>query len=231
MGSTVYVGFAITSHSAVAYSTGYFTNASIGAVGGSSALGPDSPGNQAPSVSLTSPASGASFAAPAAITLNATASDPDGAIAVVEFYSGSVLLGSDYSSPYSFTVSGVPANTYSFTAVARDVEGAMTVSSERVVSVTSGAARTSQAIFVPSANEALAVSHYVLEVFPAGADPNTSNPIASLDLGIPPVVNGESRADITTFVAGLPPGTYFATVSAVGSGGSTRSAPSPQFSR
>jgi hypothetical protein len=152
-------------------------------------------------------------------------------VAVVEFYSGSVFLGSDSSSPYSFTVSGVPANTYSFTAVARDVEGAMTVSSERVVSVTSGATRTSLAVFVPSANHATAVSHYVLEIFSAGADPNTANPIATLDLGIPPVVNGECRVDITTFVAGLPPGNYFATVTAVGSGGTTTSAPSPQFSR
>jgi len=86
------------------------------------------------------------------------------------------------------------------------------------------------AVFVPSSNEATAVSHYVLEVFPVGANPSTSNPIASLDIGLPPVVNGESRADITAFVAGLPPGNYFATVTAVGSGGSTESAPSPQFS-
>ena len=47
-----------------------------------------SPGNQPPSVSLTSPASGASFAAPATITLNATATDPDGCSG-----SGGVLLG------------------------------------------------------------------------------------------------------------------------------------------
>ena len=162
MGSTVYVGLAITSHSAVAYSTAYFTNASIGAVDGPPAA---VTGNQPPSVSLTSPASGASFAAPATITLSATATDPDGGVAVVEFYSGSVFLGSDSSSPYSFTVSGVPASTYSFTAVARDLEGAMTVSSERVVSVGSGGSKT--AVFVPSANQDTAVSHYVLEVFPS----------------------------------------------------------------
>ena len=84
---------------------------------------------------------------------------------------------------------------------------------------------------MPSSNQATAVSHYVLDVFPVGANPSTSNPIASLDIGLPPVVNGESRADITAFVAGLPPGNYVATVTAVGSGGSTESAPSPQFSR
>jgi Bacterial Ig domain len=228
MGSTVYVGFAITSHSAVAYSTAYFTNvaAEIGATGGSPV---PSPGNQPPSVSLTSPASGASFAAPATFTLNATASDPDGGVAVVDFYSGSVHLGSDYSSPYSFTVYGLPATTYSFTAVARDHEGAMTVSSERVVTV--GGSGPKFAVFVPSPNQATAVNHYVLDVYAVGTDPYASSPTASLDLGLPPVVNGESRVDITTFVAGLPPGNYVATVIAIGSGGSAESAPSPQFSR
>ena len=230
MGSTVYVGFAITSHSAVAYSTAYFTYASIGAVGDPpDGPPPAGPGNQSPSVTLTSPASGASFAAPATITLNATATDPDGGVAVVEFYSGSYLLGSDSSSPYSLTVYGVPANTYSFTAVARDLDGAMTVSSERVVSV--GGSGPKFAVFVPSANQATSVNHYTFDVYPVGTDPYASNPIASLNLGLPPVVNGESRVDITTFVAGLPPGNYVATVIAIGSGGSAESEPSPQFSR
>ena len=44
--------------------------------------------NIAPSVSLTAPANGASFSAPATITLSASASDPDGSIAKVEFYRG-----------------------------------------------------------------------------------------------------------------------------------------------
>jgi hypothetical protein len=64
-----------------------------------------------------------------------------------------------------------------------------------------------------------------------GADPNTSNPVASLDLGLPPVVNGEVRADITAAVSALPPGNYFATVTAIGPGGYAPSAPSPTFSR
>ena len=234
MGSTVYVGVAITSHSPVAYATAHFLAASIGAGGGSPGAGPGpapgpGPGNQSPSVSLTSPAFGANFSAPAAIPLTAAASDPDGYVAAVEFYWGPYLLGSDSTSPYSMTWYGIPAGSYSLIAVARDNAGAMTVSSERVVSVGNGS-RTATAVFVPSWNEATAVSHYVLDVFPVGANPNTSNPIASLDIGLPPVVNGESRADITAFVAGLPPGNYFATVTAVGSGGSTESAPSPQFS-
>jgi regulation of enolase protein 1 (concanavalin A-like superfamily) len=228
MGSTVYVGFALTSHSTVAYSTGYFTNASIsgGSGGGSSPV----PGNQPPQVSLTSPASGATFAAPATFTLTASASDSDGGVAVVEFYSGDYLLGSDSTSPYSVTLYGIPSGTYSFTAVARDVAGAMTVSSERIVYV-GNATRTSQAVFVPSANQAQAVSQYYLSIFPVGADPNASNPVAFLDLGLPPIVNGEVRVDITATVSALPTGNYFATVTALGPGGYATSAPSPTFSR
>jgi regulation of enolase protein 1 (concanavalin A-like superfamily) len=235
MGSTVYVGFALTSHSS-ASSTAHFTNASIsgsGGSGGSSGGSTPPPGNQAPQVSLTSPASGATFAAPASITLTATASDPDGAVAVVEFWAGPILLGSDTTNSYSFTVNGVPAGTYGFTAVARDNSGAMTVSSEHAVYVGSGSGSSgaSEAVFVPSANQAEAVSHYVLNVFNVGADPYASNPVASVDLGLPPIINGEAHADISGVMSGLPPGNYFATVTAIGGGGEATSAPSPAFSR
>ena len=55
--------------------------------------------NQVPSVVLTSPANGAQFTAPASITLNANASDPDGTIARVEFYNGSTKLGQATAAP------------------------------------------------------------------------------------------------------------------------------------
>ncbi|HYO70609.1 MAG TPA: Ig-like domain-containing protein, partial [Archangium sp.] len=54
----------------------------------------------APTVSLTSPAAGASVPAP--VTLSANASDNVG-VARVEFYEGATLLGSDTTSPYSFS--------------------------------------------------------------------------------------------------------------------------------
>jgi regulation of enolase protein 1 (concanavalin A-like superfamily) len=224
MASTVYAGLALTSHTALGYATADFTNVTINA-GGSSVLG-----NQSPLVSLTSPAYGASFVAPATIALTADASDPDGGIAGVDFYAGATLIGSDSSSPYSVTWSGVPAGSYSLTAVAKDLSGAVTASSERIIWV-NDSAQPRQAVFMASSNHATAVSHYVLDVFPAGADPNASNPVAGQDLGLPAVVNGECRADITQLMAGLPPGTYVATVTAIGDGGSARSAPSAPFSR
>ena len=48
--------------------------------------------NKPPTVTIASPANGATFTAPATIGLAATASDAEGPIAKVEFYSGTTLL-------------------------------------------------------------------------------------------------------------------------------------------
>jgi hypothetical protein len=91
-------------------------------------------GNVLPTVSITSPASGATFTAPASITIDATASDSDGTVTKVDFYQGSTLLGTDTTSPYSFTWSNVSAGSYSLTAVATDNAGGTKTST--AVSVT-----------------------------------------------------------------------------------------------
>jgi hypothetical protein len=87
------------------------------------------------------------------------------------------------------------------------------------------------AVFTPSSNHATAVDSYVLDVFPAGADPNVTYPVGTHYLGKPPISNGEIRADISSTIQTLAPGTYIATVTAVGIAGSARSDPSPHFTR
>ena len=94
------------------------------------------PPNQAPTVSLTSPANGATFTAPATITVTATASDPDGTVATVEFYAGTTLIGTSATSPYSVTWNSVPTGSYSLTAVAQDNAGATTTSAAGAITVT-----------------------------------------------------------------------------------------------
>src|SRR5204863_4423853 len=59
--------------------------------------------NQAPAVSITSPASGAMFTTPANITVNTIAADTDGTITKVELFNGTTLVGTDTTSPYDFT--------------------------------------------------------------------------------------------------------------------------------
>ena len=96
--------------------------------------------NPPPTVALSAPASGATYAAPATISLAATASDTNGAVTKVEFFAGGTLVGTDTTSPYTFTWSNVPAGTYALTAKATDNGGASSVSAARTVTVTSNAA-------------------------------------------------------------------------------------------
>jgi glucose/arabinose dehydrogenase len=84
--------------------------------------------NQPPTVAITNPAPGASFAAPASITVDANASDGDGSVAKVEFFRGSTKIGEDASAPYSVVWSGPTAGSYALTAVATDNLGATTTS-------------------------------------------------------------------------------------------------------
>ncbi|MEO7600112.1 MAG: DNRLRE domain-containing protein [Opitutus sp.] len=95
------------------------------------------PGNVLPTVSITSPAAGATFNAPASITIDATAADSDGTVTQVAFYQGASLLGTDTTSPYSFTWSGVAAGSYSLTAKATDNVGGIQTSTAIPVTVNS----------------------------------------------------------------------------------------------
>jgi hypothetical protein len=95
--------------------------------------------NASPNVTITSPTAGSAFTAPATITIQATASDPDGTVSRVEFWSGGSLLGSDTSGPYSFTWNNVSSGSYSLTARAVDDQGATATSAAVNISVTSAA--------------------------------------------------------------------------------------------
>jgi len=88
-----------------------------------------------PTVTLTQPTNGASFTAPATVTLAATGSDADGTVTKVGFFNGSAKLGEDTTAPYSLTWSGVAAGTYTITARATDDLGATTTSAPAAITV------------------------------------------------------------------------------------------------
>src|SRR4029079_11771582 len=87
-------------------------------------------------VSLSSPASGATFTAPASVSIAASASDSDGTVARVDFFANGTLLGTDTAAPYTFAWSNVAAGTYNLTAVATDNAGATGASA--AVSINAG---------------------------------------------------------------------------------------------
>ncbi|MFA4945905.1 MAG: Ig-like domain-containing protein, partial [Lentisphaeria bacterium] len=98
--------------------------------------GVTTPANVPPVVSLTGPANGANYSAPASITIAANASDSDGTVSRVYFYAGSKYLGQSTVAPYSLTWNNAPAGDYSLTAMAYDNRSAVTTSSVVTVHVT-----------------------------------------------------------------------------------------------
>src|SRR5262249_37863019 len=90
-------------------------------------------GNTPPSVTITAPASGASYGWPTTIVLTATAADADGSVAQVRFYDGATLVATDTASPYTASLANPVPGTHALTAVAVDNNGASTTSG--VVSV------------------------------------------------------------------------------------------------
>ena len=94
--------------------------------------------NTPPTVSITAPAAGATFTAPANITLTATAADTDGSVSKVEFFQGATKLGEALSGPYTITWSNVGVGAYSLTARATDNAGATTTSSAVSITVAAG---------------------------------------------------------------------------------------------
>ena len=85
-------------------------------------FGPAQADEGPPTVSITSPADGATFEVGADFEVTATASD-DVAVASVDLYVDGQFQQSDNSAPYSWSVVNIPAGTYEFYAVAKDLAG------------------------------------------------------------------------------------------------------------
>jgi regulation of enolase protein 1 (concanavalin A-like superfamily) len=195
-----------------------------GGIGTSTAVGVTvGASNAPPSVNLTSPANGASFTAPATINLTAAASDPENQLTKVEFLNGATVVGTDTTTPYSFSWEGVAAGTYSLTARAYDSAGAAATSAAVTVTVGTVTSAPKLVVFTASADHATNVSSYFFEVFASGANPAAATAIASSDLGKPtPAANNDITVDRSALFTALAPGNYVATVTAVGPGGRTQ---------
>jgi len=177
--------------------------------------------NTLPSVTLTSPASGTTINAPNSYTLNANASDSDGTITQVEFYSGTTLLATDTTAPYSYVWSNIPAGTYSITAKAIDNRG--------------GARTSTASTLILNAPPAISISSPTsgtVVVAPASVLIQTS--ASDVDDSVAMVefyVNGQltatdTAAPFTLQADNMPAGTYTLTAKAYdGRGGATMSAP------
>jgi plastocyanin len=102
-----------------------------------------------PSVSVTNPADGAVFSAPASFTLAATVSDPGATITNVEFFQAATSLGDVTSIPYSVPMSNLAAADYVLSAVATDDSGLNATNSITVHVITPDPIVISGPVFSP----------------------------------------------------------------------------------
>jgi plastocyanin/uncharacterized protein (DUF2141 family) len=86
-----------------------------------------------PSVTITNPASGAVFTAPANVTVQASASDSDGTVTNVQFLIGSTVLTNKVTAPFSAVTNNLPAGNYTLSAIASDNLGAKTTNSMSII--------------------------------------------------------------------------------------------------
>ena len=96
--------------------------------------------NNLPTVTLTSPANGASYRAPGTCSLAANVTANGHSITKVQFYSGATLLGEDASAPYSLIWSNVSTGSYGLTARAVYDAGSTVASSSVGITVASATA-------------------------------------------------------------------------------------------
>jgi plastocyanin len=71
-----------------------------------------------PGVTITSPAGGSVFAAPASVKISATATNAGGSVTNVEFFSNGGSLGSVRTAPFNFTTAPLSFGAYALTAKA-----------------------------------------------------------------------------------------------------------------
>ena len=92
-----------------------------------------------PVVTITNPASGTVYAAPASINLAATATVTDGTVTNIQFLLDSTVLVNQTAAPYTAVASNLAAGNYILTAIATDDSGAQSTNSVSVSVVTPGA--------------------------------------------------------------------------------------------
>ncbi|MEO5764288.1 MAG: Ig-like domain-containing protein, partial [Casimicrobiaceae bacterium] len=197
----------------------------VGATTTSAPVGVTVSANTPPNVVLTAPANGAGYAAPAVITLAASAGDADGYVTKVDFFQAATLLGTATSAPYTMTWSAAPAGNHVLTARATDNLGAtatsvpvaITVSANGIPAVALTAPVTGSTFFAPA-------------TIVLAATASDSDGITRLDFYQGTTLLGSATAAPYTFVWDqVPAGSYSFTAVAIDTLGATARSPAAQI--
>ena len=76
-----------------------------------------------PAIAITNPVSGAVFAAPASVTIQAAVTSGNGSVTNVQFLVGSGVLTNEMAAPFSALTNNLIAGSYTLSAIATDTNG------------------------------------------------------------------------------------------------------------
>jgi hypothetical protein len=107
--------------------------------------------NSPPAVSLSTPTDGQGFVGPASVSLTAVATDTDGWVTNVSYFTNGVKVGQATNAPFSYVWTSVLAGNYTLTAVAYD-NGGTNATSAPVAIVVSNTAPPVVKITSPATN-------------------------------------------------------------------------------
>lgn len=162
--------------------------------------------NRPPVVALTAPIDGVIYVEPATVLLTATASDPDGTIARVEFIEGATSLGATSFPPYQFSVSNLSVGSHSFRARALDNAGASADSSPVIVHVVGANQPPTVTLTSPVSGT---IFNFPATVTLAASAEDSDGGIAKVEFYQGEQKLGESTQAPFNFIwAGVPPGSY-----------------------
>ena len=175
------------------------------------------PNNQGPTVVIASPSNGQTLPANTPMSLSASASDPDGFIAKVEFFQGVNKISEDTSSPFTATWPGATAGSYSLTAVATDNDGGITTSVPVSINLVNNIPPT---VAITSPTHGQAVTGGSVNISATAGD--SDGTVAKVEFYRNGVKQGEDASSPFSFNwTGVPVGTHVLTVIAFDDDGST----------
>lgn len=169
------------------------------------------PVNQAPTATIDTPTANATFAAGETIRITATASDSDGTVAKVEFFSDGTKIGEDTTAPYAFDWTSPPTGAHKLTVRATDNGGAVALSAERQVTTSPANQAPTVAMTAPTNNFKANAGTTVLLSANAGDTDGTVSKVEFFRIDpAAPVFNTSTRLGDATAV-GTPPSYQFTT--------------------
>ncbi len=216
--STFYVGLAVTSHDTAIPATAVFDGTSIQLRGTAA--------NTPPSVSFTSPAPLATYSPTQSVALTVNATDPDGSVSRVDFFVDGNLYLTDTTAPYATNWQPTSTGSHTFSAVARDNDGATSTTNVTVQVATSQTnAAPLVAITAPVSGASVGPAPATVGLSATASDADGTVARVSFYVGST-LIGSDTSAPYTLSWSGVAAGTYSLTAVATdNTGATTTSAP------